>query len=163
MPIFCADISNDGSIALVTEAEKYAAKVEVFSASMKSKFVWYLVDGLISDVAISNNGKKIAIAVVRAKDGAFISEITCFNIGFETPLFKLQKNGTHILKLETVSSSQFSYVTSNEIAYVNWKNGTETILSEGGFAPAFYKIHGNKTVAVFGKNTSWKSCHSVSI
>lgn len=153
-PIFCADISNDGSIALVTEAEKYAAKVEVFSSDLKSKFVWYLVDGLISDVAISNNGRKIAIAVLKAKDGAFTSEIICFNIGSETPLFTILKSGTHVLKLETVSSSQFSYVTGEEISYVKWKDGTETSLSEGGFAPAFYKIHGNKIVAVFGKNTS---------
>lgn len=153
-PIFCADISNNGSIALVTEADKYAAQVEVFSSGMKSKFIWYLVDGLVSDIAISNNGKKIAIAVLKVKDGAFDSEIVCFDIGSETPLFTIPQKGTHILKLETVSSSQFSYVTGEGISYVKWKDGTQTSLSEGDLSPVFYKIYDNKSVAVFGKNTS---------
>ena len=152
--IYCADIADNGSVVFATDSDRYSAQVEVFARGMKSKFIWYLVNGLVSDVAISNNGKRIAIAVLKVENGAYSSEISCFNINSETPAFTISVPGTPVLKLENISSGKFAYATEKGISFVSWKNGTEMKTEESGLAPAFFKTKGKETVVVFGKNTS---------
>ena len=121
---------------------------------MKHKFSWYLVDGLVSDVTLSKNGKYVAIAVLKAKGGSYYSEIYCFNIKSENPIFKLSVEGTPVLALENISSKYFSYITNKAVSYVSWKKGEQKVFEESGLSPSFYKTFKNASLTVFGKNTS---------
>lgn len=152
--IYCGDISESGNVVFATESERYSAQIEVFSKGMKSKFTWYAVDGLISDVAISNNGKKIAVAVLKVENGAFSSEIKCFDIKSEEPMYTIKVPGDPVLSVQNVSTGYFAYTTEEGVSFVKWKNGLETRAEEPGLSPSFFKIQGGNTVVVFGKNTS---------
>lgn len=153
-PIYCATIADNGSVAMVTESEKYSAQVDVYNAGMKHKFTWYLVDGLISDVALSSNGKYVAVSVFKAKNGSYSSEIYCFNINKENPIFTINVEDTPIYSLENISDKYFSYVTNKSVCYVNWTDGAENKFEESGLSPSFLKVYKQNVLAVFGKNTS---------
>ena len=153
-PILCADIAENGTLAFVTKSEKYSASVDIYNKKLKHKFSWYLVDGLISDVTLSKNGKFVAIAVLKAKDGSFSSEIYCFNTRSENPLFKISVEGAPVLSLQNISSKYFSYVTNAGVSYVKWRNGQQIAFNEAGLSPSFYKNCNGNSLVVYGKNTS---------
>ncbi len=153
-PILCADIAENGTLAFVTKSEKYSASVDVYNKKLRHKFSWYLVDGVISDITLSNNGKFIAIAVLKAKDGSFSSEIYCFNTRFENPIFKISVEGTPVLSLQNISSKYFSYITNKGVSYVKWRKGEQIAFDEAGISPSFYKTYDNYSLVAYGKNTS---------
>jgi hypothetical protein len=150
----CADISENGNIAFATESKKYSAQVDVYSRRMKHRFSWYTVSGLISDIALSKNGKFVAIAVLKAKNGNFESEIHCFNTKSGKTLFTTKTQGTPIFQIENVSNRYFSYTTKKGVYFVNWRNGEEKRFEETDLSPTFFKKYKNYSLAVFGENTS---------
>lgn len=152
--IMCADISENGNIAFATESKKYSAQVDVYSRRMKHRFSWYTVSGLISDIALSKNGKFVAVAVLKAKNGNFESEIHCFNTKSGKTLFTTNIEGTPIFQIENISNRYFSYTTKKGVCFVNWRNGEEKRFEETDLAPTFFKKYKNYSLAVFGENTS---------
>lgn len=149
--IYTADIADDGTVAFATKSSGYAAQVQVFARGMKQKFTWYLVDGLVSDVTLSENGKYLAVSVLKVKDGSFTSQVHCFRISKEEPLFTLEQKNTSIVALETVSTNCFAYVSKDTLTFVDWKTGAETKASQEGRAPAFFRVGAAGTFGVFGE------------
>lgn len=123
--IYRADICNKGFTAFVTSYEGYAAAVSVYNKSMKLKFSWYLTDGFISDIALSNNGKYIAVAAVTVQNGAYSSKVHCFSLKSETPLYTADFPETAVLSLQKVSGSVFAAVTEKNLTFFNYKDGTQ--------------------------------------
>lgn len=153
-PIYCGDIADDGTIAFATKSDKYSAQVDVFGKNLKHKFSWFSVDGLISDMALSNDGNYIAIAVLKAKDGTYLSEIHLFNINSDKELYSIAVEGSPIYGLENISSRYFSYTTDSAVTFSKWTEKEEKKIEKLGLSPSFYKNTGNLNVVVFGKNTS---------
>lgn len=151
--IFCADISDSGSVAFATKSSGYAAQVQVFAKNMKQTFSWYLVDGLISDIALSNNGKYLAVSVLKVNNGAFNSSIYCFKTDSEQPIFTIEKTKEPIVSLETISKNYFSFVSQNGVSFVNFKNGTVQKDDADASLPTYLKADKKGALAVFG-NTS---------
>ncbi len=150
-PIYTGDIADNGSVAFATKASGYAAQIQVFDRNMKHKFTWYLVEGLISDVALSNNGKYLAISVLKVKDGSFLSEILCFDISKEEPIFTFEEKSVSVVTVEAVSSNCFAYLSNEELCFVNWKTGAKNEAQHDGLKPAFFRVGAEKTYAVFGE------------
>lgn len=149
--IFCADIADCGSVAFATKASGYSAQVQVFARGMKQKFTWYLVDGLISDVALSDNGKYLAVSVLNVSGGVFTSVIYCFKTNSEIPLFTIERSGESVVSLETVSRNCFAYVSEDKISFINWKNGAITTADADNLSPSFLKTHSNGVLGVFSE------------
>lgn len=150
-PIYTADIADNGSVAFATKSSGYAAQVQVFARGMKQKFTWYLVEGLISDVTLSENGKYLAVSVLKVKDGNFSSQVYCFRINKEEPLFTLEQNGASVVALETVSADRFAYLSKDALTFVDWKTGAETKADSDGRAPTFFRVGAAGTFGVFGE------------
>lgn len=121
--IFCADIADNGSVAFVSDSTSYSAQISIFDKNMKQYYSWYLADGLVSDISLSNNGKYIALAVLKVKDGVFSSEIYCLNTSEKDPIFIKKLEDETIFKIESVSSSNFVYVSDKKVNFVDWETG----------------------------------------
>lgn len=152
-PIFCADLADCGSVAFATKASGYAAQVQVFARGMKRRFSWYLVDGLISDVALSENGKYLAVSVLKVKGGVFSSEIHVFRTDSEKELFTLALDGESAVKLETLSNTCFACVTNENISLIEWSSGAQTKADSKQLSPAFFKTGSHGALAVFSENS----------
>lgn len=129
--IYKANISDSGATAFVTESEGYAAQLSVYNKKMQLKFTWYLTDGFISDVLLSNNGKYVAVAVVTVQNGAYSSKVHCFSIKSENPIYTVDFAQTAVLSLQKFSGNWFAAVTEKSLNFLSWKenvqkNGTET-------------------------------------
>lgn len=148
--VFCADISYDGSMAFACESASYSAQIIVFDKNMKQYYTWYLADGLVSDVTVSNNGRYVAVAVLRVKNGAFLSEIYCLDTNEKEPIFSKEFVGETVLRIESVSSSNFVCISDKRVSFVKWKNGEELNKNTYG-APSYFSNISNYHLAIFGE------------
>lgn len=148
--ILCADISYNGSVAFACESASYAAQILVFNKNMKQYYTWYLADGLVSDIAVSNNGDYVAVAVLKVKNGAFLSQIYCLDTDEKEPVFTKELVGETVLKIESVSSSKFAYTSDKKVAFIEWKSGEDVNKNSFG-APAYFKNISDYYLALYGE------------
>lgn len=149
--IYCASIGKNGSMAFVTSTSSYAAQVLVFNRSMKQYFSWYLADGLITDIALSNDGEYVAISVLKVKNGIFASEIYCLDTDEENPVFIKEINDESIVELEVISSDKFIYVSNESTALVDWDSGEISKIGPQNLSPAYFKATGDGELVVYSE------------
>lgn len=152
--IFCGDISYNGSVAFVTDSQSYAAQILVFNKGMKQYFSWYLADGLVSDITLSNDGDKLAVAVLKVKNGEFCTVIYCLDTDKDQPVFEKELLGESIAKLETVSSKKFAYISNKGSAFIDWKSGAVTDDSPKVGAPSFMNTLNNGLLVTYGETAN---------
>ncbi|MBQ4130843.1 MAG: hypothetical protein IJD71_00705 [Clostridia bacterium] len=149
-PIYCADISNNGSVAFACESASYSAQVLVFDKNMKQYYTWYLADGLISDVAISNNGKYLAVAVLMVKNGAYFSKIYCLDTDEKDPIFVKELSDETVYSVDSVSSSNFVCTSNKKVSFFKWKTG-ENVNPNSFNAPSYFNKGSRFNLAVYGE------------
>lgn len=150
--IYAADISNSGSVAFATNSASYAAQVLVFSKNMEQYFSWYLADGLISDILLSDDGDYLAVSVLKVKDGVFCSEIYCFDTDEKDPLFVKEYKSESVVSLDNISDDNFAYVSNKKVAFIDFESGTEINIGSNSVAPSFFRCDREKIFAVYGEN-----------
>lgn len=114
-------ICNNGNYAFATNSVGYAGQVDVFNKKAKKIFSWFSATEPISNILLSDNGKRLAVATVSASNGYVKSTVYCLKFNSATPLFKYELNGP-ILELKSYSDG-FIAILSNKIVYYNWNRG----------------------------------------
>lgn len=149
--IYCATIGKNGSMAFVTATTSYAAQILVFSSSMKQYYSWYLADGLITDIALSNNGDYVAVSVLKVKNGIFASEIYCLDTDEENPIFVKEIKDESVVELEVISSGEFMYISNESTAIVDWDSGEILKVGDQNLSPSYFKATGDGALAVYSE------------
>lgn len=164
-----AAIGDNGTYALVTTSGNYAAAVSVYKKDNKMVYQWFSSQDLVNNVAVSPNGKKIAVATLSSKVGQYNSTISVLNFKSATPENQKEFANTVIYSLDTTSTKGFSLITSNGYNFISWnrfkvleyKNEYNTVMfrtSNNGVL-AVYNRESDKTdnrIAVFAKNGKLK-------
>ncbi len=151
--IYCGAISDSGTTAFATKSSGYAAEVVVFKKNMTQIFSWYLIEGFVSDIALSNDGKYIAVAVLKVKNGVFSSEITCFKVSEEEAIYTKTFDNSYVRKLETVNSRQFVAVTDNSVVFADFKKDISSVPTETELSPSVIKQIDNTLLVVYSENS----------
>lgn len=120
-PIISADIGRNGTYAVVTGADSYLATVYVYNKNNDLLFSWNSANSYISDVAVADNGRSIAVSLFNAKDGAYSSTINIFNLKSATPVQVYQVNGL-ISALKSVNKNYFLAHGVDTAVAVPWKD-----------------------------------------
>ncbi len=146
--IISADIGRNGSYAVVTDSGMYMNSVYVYNKNNKLVYNWNSAGSYITDVAISNNGKTIAVALVTAKGGVYSSSVYVLDFSSASPKIRydfdylvsavsvvnnkyILANGTeHAMLLGLKSSSMLEITQSAVRFYSSSANGT-TIVCHG--------------------------------
>lgn len=138
--IFCGDISYNGSVAFVCDSSSFAAQILVFDKNMEQYYTWYLADGLVSDITVSDDGEYVALAVLKVKNGSFSSEIYCLDTEKEEPLYVKELAYETVYRVESVSSSNFVYTSDKNLEFVDWETGKAITNNNFGSASYFSSI-----------------------
>ena len=149
--IYCGAIGKNGSMAFVISAQSYAAQVLVFNKSMKQYYSWYLADGLITDIALSNDGDCVALSVLKVKNGIFASEIYCLDTDEETPVFVKEIKDESVIELEVLSSGEFMYISNESTGLVDFDSGEITLIGANNQSPTYFKSTGDAALAVYSE------------
>lgn len=131
--ILAADIARNGTTAIVSTADGYAAELYVAGKDQKEKMRWYSNANLLTAVCLRESGGKVAISEVFTANGTLSSAVSVFNFGDQSPQFRLTFDGEMISTLMNCNGKLIAASDKN-VYVVDWKNknnDVQTIETEG--------------------------------
>ena len=167
--ILTGGISNSGVFAVVTRSPGYASTVRVYDKKSKQLYEWNSAQDVINCVAVSPNGKKIAIAGFKTSGGIFQATIRVLNYKSASPEFEKTIEGDSVRELDAFGKGFFA-VSKNRVNFYDWKKGTKTEYKDdydlayfkagqGGVAAAFTRVsdHNDTRMVIFSKRGKKKA------
>ncbi len=124
--IITANISDSGVYAVVTHSASYASVVSVYNKRDKLIYEWYSSADTVNNVAISPNGKKIAVSAFGATGGTYNSSVSILDFDSATPKHTEKYNGTLVYGLETFHNGGFFILTENNTDFIKWSRFNKT-------------------------------------
>lgn len=79
-------LGKDGTLAIASRGESAQSKLTVFNKRHKEIFVWNCAAENIIATAVSADGKRAAVSVIGAKDGALYSKVYIFDFSYNEPI-----------------------------------------------------------------------------
>ncbi len=123
--IYTATVCRNGSMAVVTQSVGYASHIEVFNKNLKTIFTKDLAEDLVSAVALSPDGRYLAISILRAVGGDFESVVCGYRVKTGAKLFEHSYDGVAINTLQAVKKQHFVAAAQTRALIINFKNGAE--------------------------------------
>lgn len=118
--IISGSIARCGAYAIATGAEGYAACVTVYNKNGEQVYEWNSSVELVSDVALSPNGKKLAVAVFSGENGVYKSKVYVLTFDSASPIHTTEYEGKFIYSLQTNINKGFFTVHSEGTDYTSW-------------------------------------------
>lgn len=150
--ILAANISNLGSFAVATVSDKYASAVTVYNNNAKKIYEWYSAEDTVNAVALSKNGKKLAVSVFNSQNGEFVSKVNVLNFKSATPEYSEAFENTYVYNLHSDFSNGFAVITSNKIKFIKWR-GFKFNEYKSDYTLSIFKSFKNGYVAVFNRQS----------
>ncbi len=146
--IISADIGRNGSYAVVTTSEVYKNAVFVYDKDNELKFTWNSANYYITDVAVSDNGKKIALCLLNSNAGSFESFVYILDFKSATPLEKYTFNDI----VSSISNyGEYIFANGFDRAYsIKWNGGQSDLSVNGTIRCYDFDFSGNSCM-VFGR------------
>lgn len=167
--IITAAISDSGKIAIATTSDKYTSMVRVYSKNLDTVYEWYSSEGTVNNLALSPNGKKIAVSCFNSSEGGLKSYVGILNFKSATPEYKSDYKEGMVYALDASHGGCFAAVTATGIQFIKWSDHKiKTFENEypiasfragsGGYAVVFNREN-DKTdnrIAVFSRSGELK-------
>jgi len=151
-PIITAAISDNGSYAIATTSEKYVAAVTVYEKDKDKVYEWYSAEDIVNSIALSRNGKKLAVAVFNSSDGGYKSKLTVLKYDSATPVYSEEFSNDIIYSIDNSFASRFAVVTSNKIKFIKWSNYKAREYSND-YTASFFDSYKKGYIAVFARES----------
>ncbi|MCI8361107.1 MAG: hypothetical protein HFE86_07210, partial [Clostridiales bacterium] len=129
--IVTAAVGRSGACAFVTKTQGYAAQVSVVDKNFASLYNWWSSEELISAVALSDNGRRLAAAALKAEGGQYVSTLYIFDMGKNEPVAALPYGNAVIVELET-RGKRLAVITDQSVSTVDWSCTGATAAGQAG-------------------------------
>lgn len=129
--VISADIGRNGTYAVVTGADSYLGTVYVYNKNNDLVFTWNSANSYITDVAVADNGKSIAVSLFNAKDGAYSSSVNIFDFKDATPSKVYSVDGL-ISAIKSVNKNYMIAHGVDKAVIIPWSDGNMLDLELGG-------------------------------
>ena len=150
--IITGAVSDSGRYALVTLSDKYASAVTVYDKKDNAVYEWYSAENTVNNVAVSPNGKKIAVSSFNANSGQFNTTLSVLNFKSADPEFSETFNNLLIYNIDSSFKSGFTVITENNIKFIKWhKYKQETYKND--YSASVFRTGPNGCVAVFNRES----------
>ena len=80
-PIYTGAVAQNGVFAIATRGKDYLSQVTVYSRSSQEQYSWNYADKMATNIALSPNGNKMAVAALYTQDGVLHSQLLLYNDG----------------------------------------------------------------------------------
>lgn len=153
--IIDADIADNGNYVIATLSNSEKSLVTVYDKSGNEKYKFHSADDYVSSVAISKNGKTVAINKISAKNGVISSEISLYSINStEAKLKKSYENETVYL-MSFCDNKTVRVISNKAIKFMN-VGGDVKEKSYDGKTLVKYEFlkNGNTLLALAGASNS---------
>ncbi|MEG0979945.1 MAG: DUF5711 family protein, partial [Oscillospiraceae bacterium] len=122
--IITCDIGKSGNVAVATLQKDSTGLITVYSSNLsKTQFKWACYSDNIVDIAISDNGKYMAVATIGASDGEVLSKVYVFDFEYSKAVAVFKYAGTSMFDVEFSSRDTVVAMGDNLKSVI--KNKTE--------------------------------------
>ena len=150
--ILTAAVSNSGNYAIATTSNKYASDVAVFKKNGNQIYEWYSADITVNNIAISPNGKKLAVAGIDLLSAEHKSKLCVLKFDSPTPVYSEELSGNIVYTLDSSFKRGFFAVCDNSVKFVKWSNyKTNEYTNE--YNTVFFKTGKGGSVAVYNRES----------
>ena len=150
--IITANISDSGAYALVTHSDSYASVVSVYNKNNKLVYEWYSSEDTVNNVAISPNGKKIAVSAFNATSGDYSAKVCVLSFDSATPEYSESYSGSPIYGIDSRSGAGFSVITENSVQFIEWSNYKKTEY-KNDYTMSMFRSGSGGSAAVFNRSS----------
>ncbi len=119
--IYAGDIARNGTFAIASKSEKFTSMVTVFNKKGELIYEWFCPEETILSVAVSPNGKSVAVGTVKVSGGEFYSSLYILKFDSADPIFSKKYEGQLILGIDS-SKKTFTVVFENKCDIISWKD-----------------------------------------
>ena len=126
--MLCA-MSQNGSLGVVTESDRYAAELQVFSPTMRSTYSWKMTQDQGTPLAMSfaSDNRRFAVGTVAARNGQMACTVFMMDTAkSETGPAYTADEGSLLLQLHWLSSDRVLAIFDTYAAVLSASDGTET-------------------------------------
>ncbi len=156
--IITACIGRKGNIGLATLSDKATSRLTVLNKTYKkTEFVWNCADYTITSVALSDNGRYVAVSVIGSEAGEIFSKVYVFDFSYSDPVCSFEYPGTAMISVNFATNNDVVAIGDNKIAFLkNLKKNQETDLSTSTVSAFCYGESG-ETIVVLAEYGSLNS------
>ncbi len=132
--ILVCGMSQNGSLAVATRSNRYTAEVKVYSPNFVYRYGWNTTDseGTPIRIAFAPDNKRLAVACLRADAGQMTTGIYLLDTRKDAVNTDIQAQGSTLLQLSWVGSSQLLAVYDHYTALYDAATGKERARFEYG-------------------------------
>lgn len=138
-PVFLAEMSEEGSFAVVTRSREYNSEVNIYDSDMQ-KITTYRTEGYVTDVAFNDGGNRVAIAVVEYVDGGAHSRLVTMRVGKARAEADVSVGTTVVYDLEFSDNSSISLVTDTGVKFYEFDGDVRKSVLYTTQSPALYTV-----------------------
>lgn len=151
--IISADISDAGTLAVLTRSDKYVSQLEVYENGKYDKLLtWYGSEGFPLFVRMQRGGARAAVVAVRSENGRLVSEVTAIDASSAKVLFSAKVNGL-AEKLSYDSNGYITLVTDEQTSVITTSGEVKYTYSYGDAPILFAACDEGRSIALcFGDN-----------
>ena len=136
-----ASIGRDGTFAIVTHSDSYAASVTVYGENSEILYEWNSAKDLISGVAISGSGKAIAVGTVHVENGQYKTAVRVLEFDSADAKSTTDLNGQIPLMLDS-NNKGISVISENAYNFIRWNKNDKTEIKSDYSIDKFRKSSG---------------------
>lgn len=148
--LLCA-MSNNNSLAVVTEASRYTAQLRVYDSSMHETYSWQTTQAEGTPIAVdfSPDNRRFAAGTLAAKQGQLQCAVYFMDTGTDQQgAVYTASQGSMLLKLAWQSDSRVMAVFDTYLAVLDPRTGTETYRYDFGGATLQSAAPGRRQTAL---------------
>ncbi len=169
--VITATVSKNGYIATASKSEENQCVLSVYNNYFEKIFQWNCSKERISDISLSNSGKKLAVTAVGAENAEIYTRVLVFDIDETAPIVDKRYNGTLFLRVVYTNSNKIIAAGDNRTVVLTNKGeavdefvySEDSILAvcsdDSGNTAIFYEEFGGaKTGMVRFSSSGKKTC-----
>ena len=127
--ILCADIADNGNFAVATYADSYDSVVKVFNKKNETVYEWYSATGIVNDVTLINDGKKLLVSTFTADNGVINSKLHLLNFKSADDENTYNFDGDIPYDIIPLSKNRFYVLFEKSLKLIDLNSGTKDIKS----------------------------------
>ncbi len=126
--IFCADISDEGSYAVVAQTDDYLSKLTAYTKDKNEKYVYSFADYYINTVSINSSGTRAIVSGVSAQKGSLISAVYILDFSQDDYIAKYEIPDNIIYDVEIFDNGNAAAIGKKESYFFDIENNKKNII-----------------------------------
>ena len=149
--IITASLGKDGSVALGVRGTSAMSRLMVYNKSQKVVYDWSCAKENIISTAVSDNGKRAAVALIGAENGELYSKVLVFDFAYSEPVEEYDFGEKIVSEVKFINGNAILVSGEKVLSFIKGENDRTDIDLSLNTLSRIFTDSDNMTVVVLSK------------